>query len=60
MAGAWTGGWLLGLVGGLCCAAFSFARTLEAPARGAGASARAPQHPVPCLFFVPLQDDGRA
>lgn len=59
MAGAWTGGWLLGLVGGLCCAV-SFARTLEAPASGAGASARAPQHPVPCLRFVLLQDDGRA
>ncbi|MFP2898250.1 neuromedin U [Corallococcus sp. 4LFB] len=61
MAGARTGGWLLGLVGGLCCAVSSFAQTTEAPASGAGASeqdlAKATQNPVADLISVPFQDN---
>lgn len=62
MAGARTRWMLLGLMGGLCCAASSFAQTTEAPATGAGAAseqdlAKATQNPVGDLISVPFQDN---
>ncbi|WP_216627144.1 hypothetical protein [Corallococcus exercitus] len=52
---------VLGLMGGLCCAASSFAQTPEAPTSGAGASeqdlAKATQNPVADLTSVPFQDN---